>query len=176
MPQDCHESSPQSADCPVDGEWQWFWTRMSLPEDLWNIFLLRDDKSIGIQELLAVLLMAETFADMVKHNTWTTWCDNQGVVASLVKGANRVTDANLVIAQFWLWIAKMEVDFEANQVHTHSTVADGPTRERLDIIAELNAQFTGPRLPNMLLDFWSFPQRTDLFGLGEVANLELDAE
>ena len=86
------------------------------------------------------------------------------------------TDANLVIAPFWLWIVKMEVDFEVNHVHTHSTVADGPTRERLDIIAELNAQFTEPRLPNLLLDFWSFPQRADLFGLGAVANVEFDAE
>ena len=70
----------------VDGVWRWFWTRMSLPEDLWDLSLLRNDKSIGIQELLAVLLMAETFANLVKDNTWTTWCDNQGVVSSLIKG------------------------------------------------------------------------------------------
>jgi hypothetical protein len=38
---------------------------------------------------------------------------------------------------------------------------------------ELDAQFIEPRLPKFRFDFWSCPERANLFGLETVDNLEM---
>ena len=82
------------------------------PEGRWNLSKDKGNHSSGIQELLAVLLAAETFNEYIVGHTWVTWCDNHGVVCSVLAGANGAMDANLLIAQLWLWVALNDVDFE----------------------------------------------------------------
>ena len=89
-----------------------------------------------------------------------TWCDN-GVVYSVLAGGNKAMDANLLIAQLWLWIAKHDVEFEINAVHTNSTVADGPTRHCLDMVEELDAVWLEACLLEYLMDFWQGPDGAD---------------
>ena len=78
-------------------------------------------------------------------------------------------DANLLIAQLWLWIAKHDAEFEIHALHTKSTVADGPTRKSLDMVEELEAVWLVPCLPEYLMEFWQGPDVADLsrFGLCE---------
>ena len=69
--------------------------------------------------------------------------------------------ANLFIAQLWLWIAKHDVEFEINAVHTTSTVADGPTRHCLDMIHELGAVWLEPWFQGYFMDFSKGPDIED---------------
>ena len=106
----------------------------------------REDNCIGVQELLGFLLATETFKEFIVGNTWLAWCDNHGVVFSVLAGGNRAMDANLLIAQLWLWIAKHDVDFEnqcGTHTHTKSTLADVPTRDSLDLVVEFQAAWAG---------------------------------
>ena len=144
-----------------NGVFRWVWTRFQAPSDLWDLFFEREDHCIGVQELVGVILAAETFQVSIKGSTWVTWCDNHGVVFSVLAGGNRAMDANLLIAHLWSWIARHDVEFEINAVHTKCTVADGPTRHCPDMVKELDAVWLKACLPEYFMDFWNGPDGAD---------------
>ena len=53
----------------------WLWTRIVLPQSVWDSFLVRGDNQIGMQELLAIPLALSTFrnelSDAVATDMWT---------------------------------------------------------------------------------------------------------
>ena len=136
---------------------KWFWTRMIVPENVWNCFLARDDDQIGMQELLAIPLAFETFSSLVQGTLCTIFVDNNGVLGGLIRGSCMAADLNQAIGSVWLDIARLQIGLHAVRVESKANIADGPTREFLSLLGELGASFVPPKLPNWCQQLWNFP-------------------
>ena len=139
----------------VDGKW--LWTRMIVPESVWDCFLTRKDDQIGMQELLAIPLAFETFSSVVEGTLCTIFVDNNGVLGGLIKGSCMAADLNQSIGNLWLDIARLQIGLHAVRVESKANIADGPTREFLDLLGELGASFVPPKLPDWCKKLWNFP-------------------
>jgi len=138
-------------------ESKFFWTRMLVPPCVWDCFLVRQDNQIGMQELLAVPLALETFKFWLKGTLATIYIDNNGVLGGLIRGSCAAIDLNQAIGQLWLDIAELQVGLHAVRVESKANIADGPTREFLELLSELGATFVEPQLPAWCSDIWTFP-------------------
>ena len=136
---------------------QWLWTRMIVPESVWECFLARNDDQIGMQELLAIPLAFETFSSLVEGTLSTIFIDNNGVLGGLIRGSCMAADLNQAIGNLWLDIARLQVGLHAVRVESKANIADGPTREFLSLLGELGASFVPPKLPRWCVELWDFP-------------------
>ena len=68
-----------------DEELQWWWTRVQVPERVWELFFDREDNRMGVPELLAIALLLQTFSDKFDGKALFAWCDNFGVVGAIKK-------------------------------------------------------------------------------------------
>ena len=134
---------------------RWYWTRLLLPDSIWNQLLDRSDHQIGYQEFLAVILGLHTF-DIHACLLWS-FIDNQGVLSSLVKGSCNNPEINIGIGHFWMTMCNSHIGFCACRVESKANLADGPTREELIWTKRLNAIFVAPRLPQWAYQLWSWP-------------------
>ena len=136
---------------------RWLWTRMIVPQSVWDCFLARNDDQIGMQELLAIPLAFETFASEVKDTLSTLFVDNNGVLGGLIRGSCMAADLNQAIGSLWLDIARLQIGLHAVRVESKANIADGPTREFLGLLGELGASFVPPKLPAWTMKLWNFP-------------------
>ena len=139
----------------------WLWTRMIVPEDVWECFLTRNDDQIGMQELLAIPLALETFSNEIEGSLCSLYIDNNGVLGGLIRGSSVAADLNQAIGHLWLDIARLQIGLFAVRVESAANIADGPTREFLSLLGELGASFVPPRLPKWCENVWRFPHDSD---------------
>ena len=102
-----------------DEEQQWWWTRVQVPEKVWELFFDREDNEIGVPELLAIALLLHIFSDKLDGRALFAWCDNFGVVGPSKNGGSRTVDVNAVIGRMWLHLAQLDVPVVFNYVHTN---------------------------------------------------------
>ncbi len=136
----------------VDGVW-WY-TAMRCPDDLFAQLLPREDSAIGLLELLAIILLFGTFTDEIRDSVITVYCDNQGTLHSVIKGASKTGDANAIIGALWMWCARLDSSVDWRRVRSGANIADEPTRDEGDAILHYGAIFRQPRLPAFLRDLW----------------------
>ena len=108
-----------------------FHTFMTVPAEVWEQLLDRQDSQIGFQELLAVILAWGIWADILEGTLWTAWVDNQGVLGSMLTGPCKAPEAALLIGQLWITMAQARTAYRAGRVESKSNVADGPSRADL---------------------------------------------
>ena len=133
----------------------WHWAEWRVPKSLMRLLIPRNDEQINFLELAAVALALSTFQQFLRGQAWTAWIDNQGVVGSLIRGSSRTADANSVIAQMWLLVAKYNIALEVGRVASSANIADGPTRVVLDWVRRTEAVFHSPVIFAWLQDPWS---------------------
>ena len=83
--------------------------------------------------------------------------DNQGVLGALISGRAGVDDLNMVVSKTWLMIADAMAALHVVRMESDSNIADGPTREKLEVLQSLNAEFVEPVLPDWLRSLWEWP-------------------
>ena len=119
--------------------------------------LPRRDNQITMQEFLAVPLLLATFAAPLQHSMALLAVDNQGVLGALISGRAGVDDLNMAVGKTWLMIADAMAALHVVRVESDSNIADGPTREKLEVLRSLNAEFVEPVLPDWLRSLWEWP-------------------
>ena len=67
----------------------WYYTTLVVPDSETSQLSHRDDAQINFLEMLAVVLLVETFGDLLSGNAVFCVIDNNGVLGSLVKGSCR---------------------------------------------------------------------------------------
>ena len=120
---------------------QWLYTIYTVSQQLWDQFLPREDNQIGIQELLAVPLALHTFYDEMYGTEALCFGDNDGVVASLIRGSNSALDVNLCVGQIWLDINRMHLALLLARVEGKANVADAPSRDSTVFLSSIGASF-----------------------------------
>ena len=73
----------------------------------------------------------------------------------MVRGAGSAPDHSAAIAKVWLDFAADAVSPWIIRVETASNIADGPTRDFLDHLSLMRAQWVEPVWPTWVTDFWS---------------------
>ena len=63
-----------------------------------------------------------------------------------------------MVAQIWLTMARYKSALQLGKVESKANVADGPTRESLDLLMSLNAQYVKPTLPLWMRKLWGDAQ------------------
>jgi hypothetical protein len=136
---------------------RWLYTVYTVSQQLWDQFLPREDDQIGMQELLAVPLALHTFQSEVSGTEALCFGDNDGVVASLIKGSNKALDTNLCVGQIWLDVNKFHIALVLARVESKANVADDPSRDRFEFLNRVGASFIEPVMPQWVDALWAFP-------------------
>ena len=135
-----------------------FWYTFAYVNDkVWNQLQVRRDNQIGVQEMLAVVLLLETFDEAIRDSMMLLWIDNKGVLGSLRKGASKCMEMSLMVARCWMKCAECNVDMHTWYVASKSNVADGPSRDDVSDMVKLNATFVKAKLPVWLDTLWDAP-------------------
>ena len=122
-------------------------TRVS--DRIWFQLQTRRDHQIGVQEMLAVLQLPETFENELENCLLLLWID-RGVLGAARKGASKCMEVSLATARAWMKCAELNVDMHTLYVASTSNVADGPSRDAYDEMVRLRATWREPRMPSWL--------------------------
>ena len=148
------ESRMIAAVIEIHGEWHY--TYMKVPQSLWDQLLPRGDHQIGVQEMLAIVLGLNTFESWMQHSRLTNYIDNDGVLLGVLKASSRAPEVTVMIARLWLLMADWDTTYVAGRVESKANVADGPTRDRWELLEHLKAVYHEPQLPDWLMDLWQW--------------------
>ena len=136
---------------------QWMYTFVYVPDAVWEQLLPRRDEQISMQEFLAIPLLLSTLHAVLANQLLLLAVDNQGVLGAMVSGRAGVDDLNMGVGKLWLMIADAGISVHIVRVESKANIADGPSRDYLDLLHELNAVFVDPVLPQWVRTLWQWP-------------------
>ena len=119
--------------------------------------LRRKDEHIAMREFLAIPLLLSTFGSALQGCLLLLAVDNQGVLGAMVSGRAGADDLNIGIGKLWLMVADAGISLHIVRVESKTNVADGPSRDYLDLLRGLNAEFVEPALPSWVRSLWQWP-------------------
>ena len=76
------------------------------------------------------------------------------VTHAITNEGGHYSECNLLIRKLVLHVAECDSDLHVARVESKANIADGPTRNFLDDLIALNAQFASPVLPSWAVDVW----------------------
>ena len=121
----------------------------------------RLDHNIGTQECLAVILGLYTWLEDLEGAVVTIYTDNEGVRYSLLSVTSKLPEVALSVARFWHVVSDVQIGVLIRGVESKANVADGPTRDVLNILQKLGAIEVRPVLPRWILDLWRYTGLAD---------------
>ena len=68
---------------------KYWYTAAWVHDGIWSQLQRRGDHQIGVRDMMAVILLFETFQHKVQENMMLVWIDNKGVLGTLRKGASK---------------------------------------------------------------------------------------
>ena len=119
----------------------------------------RGDHQIGNQEMLAIVLALETVPREVLDGACVTlFCDNDGVLHSMIKGSSRCTETNQMIGRCWYQIMRRRIGLHLLRVQSKANIADLPSRKDFRMLKMVGATELEPVLPVWLDQIWEIPK------------------
>ena len=113
---------------------------------------------IGALELLAVLLVAETWKEEITSTRWEAYIDNNGVLFSIINASCKAPDINLIVGKFWRRLHETSTELVAFRMESMANIADAGSREGDDKdLLLLGAHEVEARLPEFLYHIWAAP-------------------
>ena len=138
---------------------------MVAPSGILDNMLQRNDGMIGVLELLAVLLVLETWKDTFQYARWQAYIDNDGVLYSIINASCKAPDINLIVGKFWKSLHSLSTDLTAFRVESKANIGDAGSRiadeGELHDLNYLHAKFVDPRLPSFLYTVWAPPSHSE---------------
>ena len=134
------------------------YARMLAPSAIMNELIQRGDNMIGALELLAVLLVAETWKEDISSARWEAYIDNNGVLFSIINASCKAPDINLIVGKFWRSLHATSTNLTAFRVESKANIADAGSREGDDKdLLFLGAHEVQAKLPDFLYRIWEAP-------------------
>ena len=106
--------------------------------------------------MMAIILGLTTFEAWFQHARLTNYIDNDGVLLGVLKASSRAPEVTMMIAKLWLQMVDWDTVYVAGRVESKANLADGPTRDRWELLQHLQAVCHEPRLPDWLMDMWQW--------------------
>ena len=101
--------------------------------------LRRRKTQINLFELSGVLLALNAFSDIFENKRVVFYIDNMAALNMMVKGYSRQEDANAMVFTAWLRAAEARCTVRWLYVPSRLNIADGPSRDRLKEVEEIEA-------------------------------------
>ena len=136
---------------------KWYYIAMVVPDSVWDQLLPRRDEQIMMQEFLAIPMLLATFSGILQSNLLMLAVDNQSVLGAMTSGSSGADDLNTGIGKTWLEVASQSISLHLVRVESKANVADGPSRDDLSYLEEMDAQFVEPVLPDWARTLWRWP-------------------
>jgi hypothetical protein len=76
--------------------------------------------------------------------------DNDGVLYSFINGSSNSPEVDIKVGEFWMRCASLCISVAFFRAKSKANVADGPTRDFVDLISKLGMSFVSPKLPAWL--------------------------
>ena len=131
------------------------------PAQILDDLVQRNDGMIGVLELLAVLLVLETWKEALRYARWQAYIDNDGVLHSIINASIRAIDVNRIVGKLWKSLHTLATDLTAFRIESKANIGDAPCRvddeEELHDLKRLGAEFVNPSLPPFLYTVWAAP-------------------
>ena len=141
------------------------YTRMVAPSRIMEDLVQRNDGMIGMLELLAFLLVLETWKDQLKYARWQAYIDNDGVLYSIINASSKAHDVNIIVGKLWKSLHRQPIDLTAFRVESKANIGDDSSRiendDELHDLKRLDAKFVDPRLPSVLYNVWAPPTHSE---------------
>jgi microcystin degradation protein MlrC len=92
---------------------------------------------IFMVELVATVLVLETFRHYLQDATVLLFVDAEAVEGALVKGYSARSDVSLLVGKFWQLAQELNVYIYVDRVPTDANCSDGPSRDKVHIGKQL---------------------------------------
>ena len=140
------------------------YTRMVAPAQILDSMTQRNDGMIGVLELLAVLVVLETWNEILRHARWQAYIDNDDVLYSIINASCKAPDVNLVVGKHSKSLHSLTTGLTAFRVESKANIGDAGSRivdeGELHDLKYLEAGFVEPRLPTFLYTVWAPPSHS----------------
>ena len=80
--------------------------------------------------------------------------DNEGARYALISGTSKCQEVSMLVARMWHEAAQNRWGLLFRRVESKANVADGPTRENLEILERLGAIWCEPMMPSWITNLW----------------------
>ena len=137
-----------------DGTFTWEYTRIWLPESVWDHLLDREDHQIGYQEFIAFAVAYHSFG--LSEVLLVEFIDNDGVLLSLLRGSSRLPEVNFGVGMTWQDMAARDISLLLGRVESCPNIVDGPSRDDLSHVLALQAKFVELVYPAWVLRTWNW--------------------
>lgn len=132
-------------------------TRDVLPDHIRQQLLERGDNQIGVMETITVLLLLQTYGELIQDSLMHCFIDNNGSMYAWIRGGSKCPEQNIFVGEGWLMLAGLNTNCIFHRVTSESNLADGPSRGDVELLRLLGAQEDPPVWPQWLHDFWTAP-------------------
>ena len=105
---------------------QFFYTKLRMDENFIAQLIPREDAHIGMLEIVAVWLLLNTFGEDLHSHRLLLFIDNQGCLYASIKAASRAPENNKMVAHFWLFCTRRQIDVRAFYVESKASSRTGP--------------------------------------------------
>ena len=112
-----------------------------VPERIWERLKKRKTQ-INVLELLAWWTAIHTWKGRLQGQRVVSMIDNTCAMHMAIKGASKCEDANEILHDCWLTLARGGVDMQIEYVNTKDNGADGPSRGDSKLATLLEAEHT----------------------------------
>ena len=99
---------------------------------------------VGQLELLAAVAVYYSLAAELRGREVIHFIDNSGAMACLIKNYSCDQDSSRLVHTFWALACALEIDVWFEYVRSAANIADWPSRDNLDFVADLGARVVDP--------------------------------
>ena len=135
--------------------WETTFTMGCVPKHL-DARLRARKTQINLYELLAIWASAITFIKQISQSSTVIFIDNQSALNMVIKGWSPCEDANMILHELWLLLARRGVSTHFEYVQSKANLADGPSRGCTQLLHPLQAErteFVWPEWPQRPSDW-----------------------
>ena len=102
-----------------------------------------------VQEIIAILLAVDTFADLLENRRIVLYSDNKGAEYTTAKGSARAADHNRMVHEIWTLALVKQIKLWIERVPTEDNIADLPSRFKWQLMYDIRATWREPTLPDV---------------------------
>ena len=99
---------------------------------------------VGQLERLAAVAVYYSLAAELRGREVIHFIDNSGAMACLIKNYSSDRDSSRLVHTFWALACALEIDVWFEYVRSAANIADWPSRDKFDFVADLGARVVDP--------------------------------
>ncbi|CAK0825839.1 unnamed protein product [Prorocentrum cordatum] len=122
--------------------------RGRVPKSIRRQLLGRATNAVAFELLAAAVAVCSPCPDTLRERRVVHFVDNTAALACIVRGFSLKRDLAAIAGRLWFEAAVMGMDYQVHYVPSKASIADGPSRDDLDILRGMEATER---------DNWNFP-------------------